>query len=91
MFAKREVETFPGRRGFGRDFVLYPLSFREFIKIFNPNLFEKLEKVEELSTELQVLRLCYWNVFEGGEIPLREPRSLDHVAAFRAVNSRRRS
>ncbi|MCI4438808.1 ATP-binding protein [archaeon] len=63
MFAKREVETFPGRRGFGRDFVLYPLSFREFIKIFNPNLFEKLEKVEELSiSEIRekCLKLLPW-------------------------------
>ncbi|MEM1598971.1 MAG: ATP-binding protein [Pyrobaculum sp.] len=33
MFAKREVETFPGRRGGGRDYVLYPLSFRKFIEV----------------------------------------------------------
>ncbi|MEM0484763.1 MAG: ATP-binding protein [Pyrobaculum sp.] len=33
MYAKREVETFPGRRGRGRDYVLYPLSFAAFAKL----------------------------------------------------------
>ena len=30
MFATGEVETFPGRRGTGRDHVMHPLSFRDF-------------------------------------------------------------
>ncbi|MBS7645118.1 MAG: ATP-binding protein [Candidatus Bathyarchaeia archaeon] len=49
MFAKGEVETFPGRRGFGGDFVLHPVSFREFIKISNPPLHEKLVKIQGFS------------------------------------------
>ncbi|MEM3931964.1 MAG: ATP-binding protein, partial [Thermofilum sp.] len=44
MYAKREVETFPGRRGRGRDYVLYPLSFREYIKVSRPDLYGKLEE-----------------------------------------------
>ncbi len=39
---KREVELFPGRRGRGKDFVLYPLSFRSFLKVFDKELVEKL-------------------------------------------------
>ncbi len=33
MYAKREVETFPGRRGRGADYVLYPLSFASFAEL----------------------------------------------------------
>jgi len=33
MFAKGEIETFPGRRGSGKDFVMHPLSFRDFVKV----------------------------------------------------------
>ncbi|MEL9989948.1 MAG: ATP-binding protein [Thermoproteus sp.] len=33
MYAKREVEAFPGRRGDGRDYVLYPISFRKFVEV----------------------------------------------------------
>ena len=35
---KRQVELFPGRRGNGKDFVLYPLSFRGFLKVVDPEL-----------------------------------------------------
>ena len=48
MYLKKEVELFPGRRGFGKDFVMLPLSFREFIKVFSPELYEKLPKIEKL-------------------------------------------
>ncbi|MEM5821251.1 MAG: AAA family ATPase [Candidatus Aenigmatarchaeota archaeon] len=48
IYLKKEIELFPGRRGFGKDFVLYPLSFREFIKVFNPELYQKLPKIEKL-------------------------------------------
>jgi len=34
MYAKREVETFPGRRGRGKDYVMYPLSFRKFAEVY---------------------------------------------------------
>lgn len=33
MYAKREVETFHGRRGKGKDYVMYPLSFSDFFEI----------------------------------------------------------
>ena len=39
---KREVELFPGRRGSGKDFVLYPLSFRCFLEVIAPELANKL-------------------------------------------------
>ncbi len=48
MFVKREVELFPGRRGNGKDYVLYPLSFREFLKVINPELEKKLPKADKL-------------------------------------------
>ncbi len=42
LFVKREVELFPGRRGKGKDFVLYPLSFRGFLNVIDPELVKKL-------------------------------------------------
>lgn len=51
MHLKKEVEMFPGRRGFGRDLVMLPLSFREFIKVFSSEIFQKLEKVESLERD----------------------------------------
>jgi len=51
MYLKKEVELFPGRRGFGKDFVMLPLSFREFIKVFSPELYEKLPRIEKLEKD----------------------------------------
>jgi predicted AAA+ superfamily ATPase len=51
MYLKKEVELFPGRRGFGKDFVMLPLSFREFIKVFSPKLDEKLPKIEKIEKD----------------------------------------
>jgi predicted AAA+ superfamily ATPase len=42
LLAKRETEMFPGRRGGGRDFVLLPLSFRDFTKVADQNLHARL-------------------------------------------------
>ncbi|MEW5896927.1 MAG: ATP-binding protein [Nanoarchaeota archaeon] len=42
---KRQTELFPGRRGRGRDFTLFPLSFREFIKITQPQIYKKIEPI----------------------------------------------
>jgi len=33
MFATGEIETFPGRRGGGRDYVMHPLGFRDFVRV----------------------------------------------------------
>lgn len=46
---KREVELFPGRRGHGQDLVLFPLSFREFLKVLNPDLYHKIQPFHDLS------------------------------------------
>jgi len=51
MYLKKEVELFPGRRGFGKDIVMLPLSFREFIKVFSPKLYEKIPKIEKIEKE----------------------------------------
>ncbi len=51
MAVKREVELFPGRRGKGRDFVVYPLSFRGFLRVVGPQLVQKippLKSIEEI-------------------------------------------
>ena len=42
---KREVELFPGRRGNGKDFIIFPLSFRGFLKVFTPDLVKKIEPI----------------------------------------------
>jgi hypothetical protein len=48
MYLKKEVELFPGRRGKGKDYVMMPLSFREFIKVISPETFEKLSAFKSL-------------------------------------------
>jgi predicted AAA+ superfamily ATPase len=49
---KKETEFFPGRRGNGKDFYILPLNFREFIKVFQPELFKKLPSpISEFSFE----------------------------------------
>jgi len=45
---KHEVELFPGRRGNGKDFVLFPLSFRQFLKVITPVLYNKIEPIENI-------------------------------------------
>ncbi len=57
MFAKREIETFPGRRGGGKDFVMYPLSFREFIGIVNKEVFENIGEIKTLRKE-EIRKAC---------------------------------
>jgi predicted AAA+ superfamily ATPase len=39
---KKETEYFPGRRGKGKDFVMWPLSFREFVGVVDSPLAEQL-------------------------------------------------
>lgn len=48
---KKEVEYFPGRRGNGEDFVVLPLSFREYLRVIKPELYQKLPKLETLNPE----------------------------------------
>jgi len=46
---KREVELFPGRRGNGVDITMRPLSFREFLKVVDRNLYEKIPSASEIT------------------------------------------
>jgi len=55
MKIKKTTELFPGRRGHGKDFILLPLSFREFIKVLNPELHKKLPLARSLH---DVKRAC---------------------------------
>jgi len=48
MYLKKEVELFPGRRGFGKDVIVMPLTFREFIAVFDREVYEKIPKIENL-------------------------------------------
>lgn len=45
---KRQVELFPGRRGKGKDFIIYPLSFRGFLKIIDPELMNKIPLIKNI-------------------------------------------
>jgi len=35
MSAKREIETFPGRRGGGKNLLMLPLPFSKYAELFN--------------------------------------------------------
>jgi predicted AAA+ superfamily ATPase len=58
MYLKKEVELFPGRRGFGKDIVMMPLTFREFIKVFSPEIYEKIPKIERIEKE-EIFKKAY--------------------------------
>jgi hypothetical protein len=68
---KKEMEFFPGRRGYGKDFALLPLSFREFVEVVDSRLAEKLNKQQSKNviylTELNKLLSKY---FQCGGFPL---------------------
>lgn len=51
LLVRKEVEMFPGRRGAGRDFILLPLSFRNFIKVASADVHSKLPAFENLSED----------------------------------------
>jgi hypothetical protein len=57
MYAKKEIESFPGRRGSGKDIVFHPLSFREFLKATQPEVYARLKRFERLSP-LEVRKKC---------------------------------
>jgi len=42
-------ELFPGRRGFGKDIFVFPLSFREYLEIVDPELVKRIPALKELS------------------------------------------
>lgn len=45
---QKQAEYFPGRRGKGRDFFILPLSFREFVRVMSPEIYEKLPKISSI-------------------------------------------
>ncbi|MGB9727894.1 MAG: ATP-binding protein [Nitrososphaeria archaeon] len=48
MFVKGEIETFPGRRGKGKDFIMYPLSFREFVQVVDDSIIRSIGELKSL-------------------------------------------
>ena len=56
LLVRREVETFPGRRGLGRDFTLLPLSFRDFVKVADEKLHAKLPSPLKTLSEAEIRR-----------------------------------
>lgn len=51
LLVKREAETFPGRRGKGKDFTMLPLSFRNFIKVADAGLYSRLPSLKSLEED----------------------------------------
>jgi len=82
LLVKREVEMFPGRRGAGRDFILLPLSFRDFIKVADVELYSKLPTFKNLEEDeikaktsaclplLDKLNVLFENYMRCGGFPL---------------------
>ncbi len=58
MELKKEVETFSGRRGYGKDIILLPLSFKEFIKVFDFSLYDKIPRIENLEKD-EIFKKAY--------------------------------
>ena len=56
---KKSSEKLPGRRGKGCDFVLLPLSFRQFLSILYPQI--KLVPVDSISEFLQKKEEDFFN------------------------------
>lgn len=46
---KGHAELFPGRRGHGKDLVLHPLSFREFVRVLDSPLIEKISPLRTIT------------------------------------------
>ncbi|MCK4730527.1 MAG: ATP-binding protein [Candidatus Aenigmarchaeota archaeon] len=68
---KKEAEYFPGRRGEGKNFRMYPLSFKEFVKLIKPKIAEKLHTDPcKNSVYLQELNKSLSDYFICGGFPL---------------------
>jgi len=48
---RKSTEYFPGRRGKGKNWIMLPLSFREFIGVVHPELFSKIGRKTDLESE----------------------------------------
>lgn len=68
MKIMKTMELFPGRRGRGKDFVLMPLSFREFIKVINPDLHKRLFSFKSFDDVEEIKQVCNKNIVYLDEI-----------------------
>ncbi len=67
---KKETEYFPGRRGNGKDFIMWPLSFKEFVDIIKKDLAEKLRGNISDILYLKEMNLLLLDYFNCGGFPL---------------------
>ena len=96
MYAKREVETFPGRRGHGVDVVMHPLSFGKFAELLgiprdaDPAAWrDRLMKAMEIYLQCGGFPRAVVNCFTQGE-PGEEPvRTLLSAFSFDLAKLRR--
>jgi len=65
MYLKKEVELFPGRRGHGKDLVMLPLSFREYVKVLCPEI--ELPRLEGLG-KTEIFEKSYSSLPHLGKI-----------------------
>ena len=49
MYVTGEIETFSGRRGYGKDLIMWPLIFRDFVKVVKPEISEKIPVLKSFS------------------------------------------
>ena len=70
---KKGTERLPGRRGkYGKDLFFLPLTFREYVKLVNPDYYEKhrSDSVKELKYSGNELKILFERYLITGGIPL---------------------
>lgn len=83
LFIKKEVDMFPGRRGYGKDFSLFPLTFKEFVNVTNKELSKNIAK-HGSHVFLNELNKMLFDYFNCGGFPIAinsyfEKRDLQEV------------
>ena len=77
----RGVERLPGRRGVGRDFVLLPATFGEYIRTLDPKLYERITYDEDPLFAMEAKRSQIYRLFEkylyAGGFPKAQHLALD--------------
>ena len=89
---KKQTEYFPGRRGKGKDYTMYPLSFKKYVDVVDPDLSKKLTgKPSKDIVFLEEINKLLKDYFISGGFPLainsyhrkrRIPRALAPLAPF---------
>jgi uncharacterized protein len=70
---KKGTERLPGRRGkYGKDLFFLPLTFREYVKLVNPDWYEKhrSDTIKELKYSRSKLKILFEKYLITGGIPL---------------------